>query len=103
MRINGINAPISVVIILVFICTSIGGFLFEIPSDIYRSLGTCLIIIGVFNILLHKRFGRQIFEWSHDIDFWKKVGKDGTQFLYLGIGVIFFVAGAVLLIGSLFV
>jgi len=101
MRINGINAPISVVIILVFICAAIGWLLFEVPSDSYGFLGTCLVIIGTFNILLHKRFGRQIFEWAHHIDFWEKVGKDGAQFLYLGIGVILTAAGVFLLIKSL--
>jgi hypothetical protein len=101
MRISGINAPRSVVIVLSFICAAIGWLLFEIRSDLYRFLGTSLIIIGAFNVILHKRFGRQIFEWSHHIHFWEQVGKDGAQFLYLGIGIILIAAGAFLLIRSL--
>jgi hypothetical protein len=107
MRINAmIGSGRIVIILLVLICAGIGGLLFKIPSDSYRFLGTCLIAVGIFNALLHKTFGRQTYEWAHSMPkfvtgFWDTIGKEGAQFLYLGIGVILIVAGVVLLIKSL--
>jgi len=62
---------------------------------------------GAFNVLLHRTFGQQAFDWTRSMppfvaNFWLFFGKEGAQFLYLGIGTIFGAAGLFLLIKSFF-
>jgi drug/metabolite transporter (DMT)-like permease len=92
--------------VLVLFCAWMIYLLFEFPPGLYRFFGICLIAIGVFNVLLHKRFGRQTLKWAHSMpgvvtNFWEYIGKDGVQLFYLGIGIILIAAGLFLWIRSL--
>ena len=64
--------------------------------------GGFFLAIGVMNALFYKRTGREIFtraqsSWPFVARFWARSGENGTQLLFLGIGVILVVAGGVLL------
>jgi hypothetical protein len=83
------------------------GLVMVIPSGphLNRLFGACLIGVGAMNALLYRRIGRQHFKQAHSMspvisNFWKRIGQDGTQLLYLGIGIILAVAGLFLLIRS---
>ncbi len=102
-----INPRRALIALLILIAAGVTGLLFVLPSDGSRFFGTCLVVTGVFNVLLYKTFGRQIFDWTRSMpffggNFWGFIGKEGAQFLYLGIGTILAAAGLVLLIKSFF-
>ena len=107
MQISTFIGPRCAVIILLFlICSGMSWLLFVVPTSLYRFVGICLIASGAFNVLMYRRFGRQNFDWAHSmppfvLNFWDYIGKDGAQFLYLGIGVILATCGTFLLIRSL--
>jgi hypothetical protein len=97
----------GVVVLLVLILGGIIGLLVVIPSDphLNRFLGACLIGAGAMNALLHRRFGQQHFRQVAVMspvisNFWKRIGQNGIQRLYLGIGIILAAAGLLLLIKS---
>ncbi len=102
-----INPRRALIALLIFIAAGVTGLLFVVPSGGSRFFGTCLVAIGAFNVLLHKTFGRQIFDWTRSMPsfvakFWGFIGKEGAQFLYLGIGTVLAAAGLFLLIKSFF-
>ena len=78
------------------------SFVLAIPSVVHRPLGACLAVIGAFNIAMHRTFGRQVHRQAQSMPlaagFWNRLGTDGTQYLYLGIGVILACVGCFLLI-----
>jgi len=93
--------------LLILIAAGITVLLFMLPSGGSRFFGTCLVAVGAFNVLLHKAFGRQAFDWTRSMpslvaNFWRFIGMEGAQFLYLGIGVIFVAAGLLLLAKSFY-
>jgi hypothetical protein len=91
--------------LLILISAGVIGFLIVVPSSANRSLGTCLVAIGAFNILLHRAIGRQVFRQTQTMPpfistFWKHFDKEGSEILYLGIDIILATAGLFLLIRS---
>jgi len=97
----------ALIALIILIAAGVTGLLFVVPSSGSRFFGTCLVAAGTFNILLHKTFGRQAFDWTRSspsfvANFWQFIGKEGAQFLYLGIGTILAAAGVFLLIKSYF-
>ena len=83
------------------------GLLFVVPSSVSRGVGICLIAIGALNILAHRKSGRQLFSWALSMpsfvaNFWRFIGKEEAQFLYLGIGVILGTTGLLLLAKSFY-
>ena len=78
------------------------AFVIAIPSIAYRPLGACFAVIGAFNIAMHRTFGRQVQRQAQSMplaaEFWNRLGTDGTQSLYLGIGLILACVGCLLLI-----
>jgi hypothetical protein len=91
---------------LVLILAGVIAFASVIPSSERTFLGAGLLGIGVFNILLHRRFGRQSYEWRRYMpasvsSFWEYIGEGGARLLYLGTGVILALVGCVLLAASL--
>jgi hypothetical protein len=96
-----------VVALLILLAAGMAGFVLMVPSDSIRFLGMCLITAGAFNMLLHRRFGRQNYRWSQGspafiANFWERIGENGTQIIYFGIGIILAAAGSFLLIKSFF-
>ena len=93
------------VILLAPVATGVSWLAHKIPSSLGKGPGGVLVAIGVFNVLLHRRLGRQISSRSQSMPplvarFWNQGGERGAQLLYLGIGIILVVAGGVLLIRS---
>jgi hypothetical protein len=78
------------------------GFASVIPSSERGFLGAGLLGMGLLNVLLHRRLGRQSYEWRRYMplsvsEFWEYIGEGGAKLLYLGAGVILALAGCVLL------
>jgi hypothetical protein len=97
----------GVIVLLVLIFAGVIGLLVAVPSEPHadRFFGACLIGAGGMNVLLHRQIGRQGFKQVHSMypvvfNFWKRIGQDGIQLLYLGIGIILAAAGLFLLIRS---
>ena len=73
-----------------------------LPLPGARLGGGFFLAIGVMNTLFYKRTGQKMFargrsSWAFVARFWICLGENGTQFLFLGIGVILAVAGCILL------
>jgi hypothetical protein len=97
----------AVIVLLILVLAGMMGLLVMIPSnpDLNRFFGAGLIGAGALNVLLHRRIGRQYFEQVRSMpsimsNFWHRIGRDGIQLLYLGIGIILAAAGLFLLIRS---
>jgi 4-amino-4-deoxy-L-arabinose transferase-like glycosyltransferase len=94
-----------VVGLLVLFAAAISWLASKVPPSLNRFAGWSLLACGAFNIVLHRRLGRQVFGWAHmspiGAGFWDAVGENGAQVLYLGIGIILALAGFVLLIESM--
>ena len=93
---------LTICILLVLICFGVVVLLREIPPELYRFFGTCLVVSGAVNLLFHKRFGRQNYQWARSLptftaDPWRRLGIAGAKFLYLGIGIILSCVGTILL------
>ena len=76
-----------------------------LPLPGARLGGGFFLAIGVMNALFYKRTGREIFtraqsSWPFVARFWARSGENGTQLLFLGIGVILGVAGGILLVAG---
>ena len=106
-EIAAVESRRGLIVLLILILAGMIGLLVAIPSDPHsdRFFGACLIGAGAMNALLHRRIGRQVFKQVHSMspvfsNFWKRIGQDGTQLLYLGIGIILAAAGLFLLIRS---
>jgi hypothetical protein len=103
---SAVESNLWVFAVLVIIAAGVCWLLYQIPPSLGRLTGVFLLAIGVLNLFLHRRIGRQIFSWVHSMPtvvarFWDCGGQEGSQLLYLGIGIILAVSGAVLLIKSL--
>jgi hypothetical protein len=77
----------------------------SVPPGSYRFLGGALTGAGAMNILFYRRFGRQTFDSTRSMRpsvaiFWERIGEKGTQFLYLGIGIVLALAGFFVLMRS---
>ena len=95
------NAKAAVAIVILLFVAWLGFVILKIPRDVSKGVGACLLVFGVFNVLLHRRHARQIFEWSRSkttklLRFWSALGRSGIEFLFLGIGFALIVSGLVL-------
>jgi hypothetical protein len=68
-----------------------------------RFIGVGFLAIGALNILGRRQIGRQILRQTKSSppfisEFWKSVGENRVRLFYLGIGIIFTVAGCILVI-----
>ena len=94
---------LTICILLVFISFGVVVLLRELPAESYRFFGTCLVVSGAVNLLFHKRFGSQNYQWARSLppfggDPWRRIGIAGAQFLFLGIGIILSCIGTILLL-----
>ena len=91
---------------LVLIAFGVGLILFVVlPLPGAKLGGGFFLAIGVMNVLSYKRTGQKIFARAKSsrplvAKFWVRAGENGTQLLFLGIGVILAVAGCILLIAG---
>lgn len=103
--INARENKSGLVFLLIIIFAGVVSFTIVVPTSESTFLGSCLVAVGAFNILLHRVFGRQTFEWMRRqpafvASFWTRTGQKGTQLLYLWMGIILASAGSFLLIKS---
>ena len=68
-----------------------------------KFLGGSLLAVGALNALFYKKTGRKFFAKTQSsrpfvAGFWARIGEQGCQLLYLGIGIILAAGGCVLLI-----
>ena len=101
---SSVGSNLWLTAVLVAIAAGVCWLLYQTPPSLDRLTGAFLLAIGILNIVLHRRIGRQIFGWAHSMPtvarFWECTGQEGAQLLYLGIGIILAVSGAVLVIKS---
>jgi hypothetical protein len=88
--------------VLILVSGGVLLFLSMIPPDSNNVVGVFLVLIGIMNVVFHRRFGGQSYMWSRSMPnfgfrFWEHIGPDGAESLYLGIGIILIVAGSVYL------
>ena len=73
-----------------------------LPLPGAKLVGGFFLALGAMNMFLHKRTGRQVFSRTQTsrrfvAGVWARIGENGTQRLFLGIGIILAVAGCILL------
>jgi hypothetical protein len=91
-------ALLALAVLLIVVASSVS-------PDSYRSLGGALTGVGAMNVLFYRRFGRQIFDSTRSMRlsvaiFWQRIGEKGTQFLFLGMGIVLALAGFFVLMRS---
>jgi len=80
------------------------GVVIITPREVARSVAVAFLMIGVLNVLGHRRFGSQIFRWGTrgpfraDSVFWQRIGELQAQRFYLGVGLVMFATGLLLLL-----
>ena len=92
--------------LLILVSAGVGVLLYLVLPPLGGSsilLGWAFLAIGTFNVLLHRRIGRQVFRQSTTLprffaDFWRSVGEKGVQLFYLGVGIVLAVIGSVFMI-----
>jgi hypothetical protein len=93
------------IVLLILVLAGVLGFVWMVPSGEDRSLGACLVGVGIFNVLLRRVFGRQSYGLSPSMPSfvaksWERIGKNGAELLYFGIGIILITIGFFLLMKS---
>ena len=73
------------------------------PFPDSQLFGWFLLAIGALNLLFCKRIAREFYAKTQSsrpfvANFWLRVGEKGLQVLYLGIGIIFALAGCIVMI-----
>jgi hypothetical protein len=74
-----------------------------LPYPSSKTAGAFLLLIGALNTAFSKRFGRKFFARTQTIPphfamLWERVGEQNVKGLFLGVGIIFTLAGFMLLI-----
>jgi hypothetical protein len=93
----------SVVVALLVLLVAMILLVSAIPANLSGFFGGVLIALGIMNVLFYRRFGQHILNSSRKMSpfisgFWSRVGKEGSQLLYLGIGIVLAIGGFALLI-----
>jgi hypothetical protein len=93
-----------VFVILLTVVAGLVSWLFLLSPGDSQFVGTCLVGIGIVEIVLHRWTGRRNFSWGRKMPFasrmWDRIGSRGAQLLYLGIGVSCTVVGVLFLAKS---
>lgn len=89
-------------VLLVLIASGLIWLIVQTPKGLGKLPGVFWIVIGAFNILLHRRIGRQTYNWARSMPpfvakLWAHCGEQGTQILFMGIGVVLLLAGFALI------
>src|SRR5215472_6984011 len=91
---------------LFFIAAGLTTLLFAIPSDGDLFFGIALVTYGIVQTLLFRISGRAAFKWGKKgillpgSGFWSGLGVEGSQKLYLGIGIVSATMGFLFLLKS---
>jgi hypothetical protein len=95
------------VIAFLALCAGFMGFIvyqvLHVPSSGTKFMGGFFLVIGAMNSLFYKSSGRKFYATTqrnppYFARFWARFGERGIQFFHLGIGIIFTVAGCVLIV-----
>jgi hypothetical protein len=75
------------------------------PISDSKLIGGFLLAIGALHLCFYKSSGRKFYARTqslppHFARFWARIGERGVQLLFLGFGIIFSVAGCILLIAG---
>ena len=95
--------------VLVFLAPIAGfmGFIvydvLHVPTSETEFMGLFILAIGAMYLLFYKSSGRKFYARTQRIPsyfatFWARIGERGFQIYFLGIGIIFAIAGCVLVI-----
>jgi hypothetical protein len=100
-----LTSRLMVIGALGLIFAGVTGLILSVPSSESKFLGGCLLGVGAIQIALHRKFGQQTFDWVQTMpafvaNFWRRLGSDGIQFLYLSIGIILVAGGTFVLVRS---
>ena len=93
-----------VIALLALIATGMSVLVYlALPSHPGRLGGGFFLAIGLLHVLFHKKTGRKFFAKTQSsrafvANFWALGGEEGTQLLFLGIGLILAASGCVLII-----
>ena len=101
-----VGSMLGVTIALVPVAGFVGFTVYQLlhlQASGTRFMGVGLLAIGTLNILGRRQIGQQMlrpskFSPPFFSGFWESLGENRIQTLYLGIGIIFAVAGCVLVI-----
>ncbi len=89
---------------------ALGGLAFIVvivsrePSEQTRWVGWTLLVIGLFNVLIHKKTGSDTYRWAMKLNGklgmsdWIALGERNVQVFYLVLGMLIVLAGVALLI-----
>jgi hypothetical protein len=76
--------------------------LIVLPSDAGQFIGVVFLAVGAVEVALHRMSARWTFKQGISMPlvsgFWKRVGPEGVQELYLGIGLVLMAAGSLFLV-----
>jgi hypothetical protein len=92
-----------VVWLLLVIGVGMAFLVVALPATSSRFFGECTACLGALFLLLHRKLGRQVFHSTRQmpsfvVEFWDRIGNEGSQLLHLGIGIILALSGIFLLI-----
>jgi hypothetical protein len=85
------------------IASSVGFTIFSliVPSDVVAALGVCLIVVGVYNIVLARRWGPRLYnDWGASSSLWSFLGIRRITLMFVMLGASMIWGGALALIRS---
>ena len=107
MQLKHGSESVLLVIVLLLLIASVSAVVFYVmlPLPSAKLAGWFSLTIGLLNVAFHRGTGRDMFargqsSWSYVSSFWVRVGENGTQLLYLGIGIILAVGGLIVLVAG---
>lgn len=90
---------------LALVLAALVSWALAVPSTSGRFLGVCLVGIGILYIALYRKSGQWAFRQGQGLPLvsglWGRLGTEGAQALYLGIGVALVAIGFGLLTTAL--
>jgi hypothetical protein len=93
-----------VVVVLALVFGLLISWAIVLPPDSDRFVGVCLIVGGALYIALHRWSGRSAVRLGPAMPLvsglWTRLGREGAQAIYLGIGILLLAVGGGLLIAG---
>jgi hypothetical protein len=89
-------------VLLIFIAGGFVALIDTLPAEAHSFVGSFLVAVGCLQIFLHRRFGSRSFIYAQSLprkisSLWNTLGEKGAKQLYLGIGCLTLIAGAILI------
>lgn len=100
---RGGTLELGVNLLLGLICVGTLGLVFVVPSGARRDLAICFLGAGIFILVFHRWMARRVVTASHSLPaagerFWGRLGNAGVAHFYRWFGIVFLLAGVLLLI-----